>query len=83
MINQKVEVVALFNRSADNRLLCYPAKMKYRNNLITFSELGLRHPTTKGKRMIHVFDMSDGVCDYRLEFDAESLVWTLIAITGG
>jgi len=54
--------------------------MKYKNQLIEFSELGLRHPTTKGRKMVHVFDMSDGVNDYRLEFDAESLTWTLVAI---
>jgi hypothetical protein len=57
--------------------------MKYKNQLVEFSELGLRHPTTKGKRMIHVFEMSDGINDYRLEFDAGSLTWTLIAITEG
>jgi hypothetical protein len=54
--------------------------MKYKNREIILTELGLRHPTAKGRRMIHVFDMSDGVNDYRLEFDAESLIWTLVAM---
>jgi len=57
--------------------------MKYRGQVIDFTELGLRHPTSKGTRMIHVFDMSDGVNDYRLEFDAEGLTWTLAAIREG
>jgi len=57
--------------------------MRYQNQDISFTELGLRHPTTAGKRMIHVFDMSDGVNDYRLEFDAESLTWTLVSILEG
>jgi len=57
--------------------------MRYKNQLIDFSELGLRHPTMQGKRMIHAFDMSDGVNDYRLEFDAESLTWTLVSILEG
>jgi hypothetical protein len=39
------------------------------------------HPTKKGQRMIHVFDMTDGTADYRLEFDAQDLSWKLIAIT--
>jgi hypothetical protein len=39
------------------------------------------HPTQKGQRMIHVFDMTDGSADYRLEFDAQDLSWKLIAIT--
>jgi hypothetical protein len=39
------------------------------------------HPTQQGQRMIHVFDMTDGAADYRLEFDAQALKWTLVAIT--
>ena len=30
--------------------------------------------------MVHVFDMTDGETDYRLEFDAERLTWTLAEI---
>lgn len=82
LINERVEVVAVFKK-ADTSQICFPAKIKYKNHQIEFSELGLRHPTTKGKRMIHVFDMSDGVNDYRLEFDAEGLTWTLVAIMEG
>ncbi len=33
--------------------------------------------------MIHVFDMSDGTNDYRLEFDAERLTWTLVSMIPG
>lgn len=79
-VNEKVSVVTVHRIGVEFMQVCIPAKMKYRNHEIVFTELGLRHPTEKGKRMIHVFDMSDGVCDYRLEYDAESLTWTLIAI---
>lgn len=81
--NQRVEVIALFRQRGATAGLCYPAKMRYRGQDITFTELCLRHPTTAGRRMIHVFDMSDGVNDYRLEFDAEALTWTLTAILEG
>ena len=80
LINERVEIVAVFRKDINATLICFPAKMKYKNQLIEFSELGLRHPTTKGRKMIHVFDMSDGTNDYRLEFDAESLTWTLVAV---
>jgi hypothetical protein len=33
--------------------------------------------------MVHVFDMSDGTHDYRLEFDAERLTWTLVSMLAG
>jgi hypothetical protein len=31
----------------------------------------------QGKRMLHVFDVTDGMADYRIELDAERLVWHL------
>ncbi len=82
LINERVAVACTF-RLSDPRSLCYPAKMRWRGRDISFTKLGLRHPTTKGSRMLHVFDMSDGDTDYRLEFDAESLTWTLVTISAG
>jgi hypothetical protein len=83
MINERVEVVVVYHTAVGVSQICYPAKMKFRGQVIEFTELGLRHPTSAGKRMIHVFDMSDGTNDYRLEFDAEGLTWTLVAMLEG
>lgn len=83
LVNERVEVIARYRTHGDPLAIAFPARMKFRGQEITFTELGLRHPTTKGKRMIHVFDMSDGTNDYRLEFDAEGLTWTLIAMLPG
>jgi hypothetical protein len=83
VINERVDVIATYKKQGDLQTLCYPYKMRYKGREITFTELALRHPTAKGKRMVHVFDMSDGVNDYRLEFDAEGLTWTLIAMVEG
>lgn len=83
VINERVDIVPIFYAHAPERTLCVPWKMKYRGQEIIFTVFGMRHPTAKGKRMIHVFDMSDGVNDYRLEFDAESLTWMLISMIEG
>lgn len=82
-VNQRVEVITLFKSSGDPASMVTPAKMRWGKKEIIFTKLGLRHPTHKGTRMIHVFDMSDGANDYRLEFDAEMLTWTLISILSG
>jgi len=82
LINKRVDVVAVFRRSSEHGAICWPHKMRYQGHEIVFTELGLRHPTSQGKRMIHVFDMSDGINDYRLEFDAQSLTWVLVAMLG-
>lgn len=82
-INERVDVVAVFKKNGDITSLCMPAKVHFRGRVILMVELGLRHPTTAGKRMIHVFDVTDGANDYRLEFDAQGLTWTLVAMMEG
>lgn len=79
-IKKRVKVLALYTGTPKDGA-CMPVRMIYRGREYNFTELGLRHPTQQGKRMVHVFDMSDGSADYRLEFDAEQLVWDLISIS--
>lgn len=82
-INERIDVVPIFYSEASERLLCVPWKMRYHGNDVIFTVFGMRHDTAKGKRMIHVFEMSDGINDYRLEFDAERLTWTLVSMIEG
>lgn len=79
LINKRVKVLVVYS-DQDGLVGCMPKRMLYKGKEYNFSELGLKHPTAKGKRMIHVFDVSDGEADYRLEFDAEALTWTLMYI---
>ena len=81
LINKEVNIVAFYFKNSSRRLRCFPKRMEYNGKRVDFTETGLVHPTKKGQRMIHVFDMTDGSADYRLEFDAAALSWTLIAIT--
>lgn len=82
-INERVDVVATFQQGAGERLTCMPRRMKFRGRDIELTILGMRHPTAQGQRMIHVFEMSDGANDYRLEFDAERLTWMLVSVIAG
>ena len=79
-INERIDVVTVFRKQGDVSSLCLPHKMRWRDREIIFTELGLRHPTIQGKRMVHVFHMSDGANGYRLEFDAQQLTWSLLAV---
>jgi hypothetical protein len=78
-LNQDVTIVAYYFKDKDQPK-CFPKRMEYEGKQVIFTETGLRHPTHKGQRMVHVFDMTDGSADYRLEFDAMSLVWKLVYI---
>ncbi len=79
LINKDINVVAYYFQG-HNQPKCFPKRMQYDGKEVIFTETGLRHPTQKGQRMVHVFDMTDGTADYRLEFDAESLNWKLVYI---
>ncbi len=82
-INERVDVVTVFHKQGDISSLCLPAKMRWRGREIALTEMALRFPTEAGKRMIHVFHVSDGINGYRLEFDAEALTWTLVSLISG
>ncbi len=74
-LNERVDVVATFHGGHHP---CLPVRFRRANGReVTVTELGLKHPTMKGTRMVHVFDVTDGGADYRLEFDAERLTWHL------
>jgi len=74
-LNERVEVVATFG---DGLNPCRLVKFRRASGReIEISEIGLRHPSSKGVRTIHIFDVTDGCADYRLEFDTERLTWNL------
>lgn len=75
-LDERVEVVATFGSGLHP---CQPRKFRRASGReITITEIGLRHPTVQGKRMVHMFDVTDGSADYRLEFDSERLTWRLV-----
>ena len=75
LLNERVQVVAVFGEGLNP---CRPLKFRRANGReIEITEIGLRHPSVKGKRTLHMFDVTDGGADYRLEFDSEQLTWHL------
>lgn len=74
-LNERIDVIATFSEGLNP---CRPLKFRRNNSReIMVSEIGLRHPSVKGKRTLHMFDVTDGAADYRLEFDSERLTWHL------
>ncbi len=74
-LNERIDVIATFSEGLNP---CRPLKFRRNNGReITVTEIGLRHPSVKGKRTLHMFDVTDGAADYRLQFDSERLTWHL------
>lgn len=74
-LNERIKVVVVFGEGLNP---CRPLRFKRANGReVDITEIGLRHPNMKGKRMMHIFDVTDGQADYRLEMDSEQLTWRL------
>ena len=81
-INQSVNVLASF-KLVNNQVKVMPICMHYRGRDIRFSTLGLCYPVRHGSRLHYIFDVSDGVNDYSLDFNTTTLTWTLLTIIDG
>lgn len=74
-LNERIDVIATFGTGLNP---CVPVKFRRPGGReVVIREIGLRHPSTKGKRTVHVFDVTDGEADYRIELDSERLTWHL------
>ena len=74
-LNERIDVICRFGRGHKP---CVPVKFRRSNGReVMITEIGLYHPTHAGHRTLHVFDVTDGGADYRLEFDSERLIWHL------
>lgn len=74
-LNERVEVIAAFGPGLNP---CRPVRFKRANGReVSIMEIGLHHPLSAGRKTLHIFDVTDGGADYRLEFDSEQLTWLL------
>lgn len=74
-LDERIQVICVFGTGLNP---CRPVRFRRANGReVEVSEIGLAHPTTAGRRTLHIFDVTDGEADYRLEFDTERLTWHL------
>lgn len=74
-LNEPIQVLTVFEKSIYK---CRPIRFKRASGqVVEISEIGLRHPVASGRKTLHVYDVTDGQSEYRLEFDSQSLVWRL------
>jgi hypothetical protein len=75
-INQEVIVPEVYFKN-EKQLKSFPRRMEFDGHEYTFMD-GLRYLVHRGQQMIQVFDMTDGMKDYRLKFDSLARSWTLV-----
>lgn len=79
LINKEVTVTSVYFRPG-RHLKGFPKRMEYDGREYTFVESGLRYLMQKGQQLFEVFDMTDGSQDYRLKFDKQAHIWTLVGV---
>lgn len=72
-LNEKAEVLALFRRGELHT--CQPLKFRFKRCEIAVTEIGLSYPMYKKGVLIHIFEVTDGQADYRLELNTKNLTW--------
>ncbi len=80
VIDEPVEVIVAYRQVGKPAV---PTVMGWQNRIYRFSQFGFCHPTYEGRKLVHVFTMSDSALTYRLEFNTESLRWRLKEISDG
>ena len=76
-VNKEVEVVSFyFGRGGRTR--CFPKRVELEGRQLDFIE-GLRCLVKRGQDIIQIFNMSDGQNQYRLRFEPENHIWTLLS----
>jgi len=79
-LDEKVSVVSVYNKDKGS---VKPFKMRWKTHDIVFSEVTYHHLVREGRNILHVFHVTDGVMDYRLHLDTQTLHWKLIEISDG
>lgn len=80
-INREVNVTGYYFRNKN--LQTIPKQIEYDNQQVTFVEAGMQYLIKKGQGFIRLLDATDGDTTYRLKYDPEQVLWTLVYTSRG
>ena len=75
-LNREVNVTGYGFRPKS--LQTFPSQIEIDNQRVTFIEQGMQYFVQKGQHLVRLFDASDGDTTYRLKYDPEQMLWTLV-----
>lgn len=79
--NKEVNVTGYYFRNKN--MQSFPSQIEFDNKQVTFAEAGMQFLIKKGQSFVRLFDATDGDTTYRLRYDPEQLLWTLVYTTRG
>lgn len=73
-INEKVSIITKYDRTNGSII---PLKMRWQGRDYTMKSVSYHHKMMEGKKLLHIFHVTDEVSDFRLRLDTDTLHWTL------
>ena len=84
VVSEEVDVVAVFRKgSAKRRRSVMPRKVIWHNKEYLTLEVGVWNPQRKGREFHHFITASTATLCFYLDFNAETLQWTLMETSDG
>ncbi len=78
-IDESVSVDLLSNHL---KKVAYPWVLHWRGVRYMMIKIGLHHTIREGRVLVHIFSVTDGISQFKLRFDTETLGWKLLEIDG-
>lgn len=80
VINEKISVIAKYDRIKGT---VFPVKLRWQGRDYFITKLAYYHKISEGRKIHHIFHVSNNDMDFKLRLDSENLHWTLEEITDG
>jgi hypothetical protein len=79
-MNERVGVITVFNHIKNTVM---PARVIWRERTYNITKLGYHHKVKSGRTTLHIFSVCNESMAFKLQFNTESLIWTLEEISDG
>ncbi len=80
VIDEKISVISSYNRESGTVM---PRKIRWQGRDYIIKSVSYHHKIREGKKLLHIFHVTSGTLDFRLEHDTDSLHWTLKEVCDG
>jgi hypothetical protein len=77
-LHETISVLFLSDRDGGR-----PVKLRWQGKTRPLLKLGFHHTVREGRVLHHIYSMSDDVLFYRLDFNTETLKWSLEEVSDG
>jgi hypothetical protein len=80
VINEKISVITKYDKLTG---IAMPVRVFWQGKVRDITKVGFHHTKREGRKLLHIFTVTDGYLAYYLSFDTENLHWTLMEVSDG